>query len=809
MHSRISLIRVTTATIIIIVYTLSLVVSPILLKAQGGIRKSESKKHQNKIRRLVDTSWKSTFNLADTSSVILINRIENINSTLNAFNDVLERGYDTSDIAEELPRYQRNIDLVKFNILSINGGTNLRNLSLLQDMIGDITDELKDWQSSLLSYYTELVGIHTQMRSIAVDSSLRDVVVDSSLRALYLRQFTGLKEKWVATDTITQKIIQRIDKLQSQVSNLYFDASALANKVDDQIKTYSQKVFGNESGYLWRPGGNLGEQGSIESTFLQSLKQTAKVFRYYIRDNWTGRVTAMVLSILFFFWVTVNARRVKKSGVDTLARLKYIRPLPFIASIVFLFALVPFFDLHPPVIIIEITQLFLGIAVTLLLFSRWPKDLFIFWLFFLISYIFHGLAGIMIRNTIFLRYLSLVVELLSICLGLLFIGKIRKYPQFFPRYMPQVAVLYVALNVLAVGCNFFGRVSLSQLFGSTGISSFLQAMGLIIFIQIFLDAIFLQLEADRKSSRFTAYLKYENVELRLRYALTFIATIFWLVTLTENLNIYDATYNFIQEFLNKEHRVGSTSFTFGSVAVFFFVIWIANILQKYIGYFFGETEDEVMPDKKIKLGTSILLIRLLILSTGFFLGILASGIPLDKVTIVIGALGVGIGLGLQNIVNNLVSGVILAIERPIQVGDIVEISSNSGRVKDIGIRSSRIVTADGAEVIIPNGDMLSQKLINWTLSNSHARIVMSIKLASAEALTRAKELILNILEELDKDVMSKPPPQLFTKSLSPDSAELQVMFWVYDINNIDLLQSEVRQKIYDVCLSENIIIHSS
>jgi potassium efflux system protein len=293
--------------------------------------------------------------------------------------------------------------------------------------------------------------------------------------------------------------------------------------------------------------------------------------------------------------------------------------------------------------------------------------------------------------------------------------------------------------------------------------------------------------------------------LRLRNILTLIAGIFWFINLTQNLNVYDLAYSSTADFLNLERTVGNTSFTFGSILIFFLVIWLANLFQKYIGYFFGDTGEEVLPEKKTRLGTSILLVRLLILTGGFFLGILASGIPLDRVTIIIGALGVGIGLGLQNIVNNLVSGVILAIERPVQVGDLIEISSNSGRVKEIGIRSSRIITAEGAEVIIPNGDMLSQKLINWTIGNTHLRIEIIVKLVTGSDADKAKKIIIDLLAA-QQDIMPKPESQVLIRSLSQSGAELQVLFWAFDISKWVQLKSDMLEKIFAACTQQGITI---
>jgi potassium efflux system protein len=130
-----------------------------------------------------------------------------------------------------------------------------------------------------------------------------------------------------------------------------------------------------------------------------------------------------------------------------------------------------------------------------------------------------------------------------------------------------------------------------------------------------------------------------------------------------------------------------------------------------------------------------------VFAIGFLLAVTASGFPLDKITIIISAFGIGIGFGLQNIVNNLVSGLILAFEKPIQIGDIIEVDNRSGTIMEIGIRSSKIATSDGAEVIIPNGDLISHHVINWTLSNNNRRIELIIGVAYGSDIEKVKTLL--------------------------------------------------------------------
>jgi potassium efflux system protein len=102
---------------------------------------------------------------------------------------------------------------------------------------------------------------------------------------------------------------------------------------------------------------------------------------------------------------------------------------------------------------------------------------------------------------------------------------------------------------------------------------------------------------------------------------------------------------------------------------------------------------------------------------------------MDRFTIIISASGVGIGFGLQTLVNNLVSGIIIAFEKPVNLDDIIEIGGQTGQMKSIGIRSSIITTFDGANVIIPNGDLLSQHMTNWTMGSTRRRYEINVGVA--------------------------------------------------------------------------------
>ncbi|RZK61507.1 MAG: mechanosensitive ion channel, partial [Pedobacter sp.] len=179
-------------------------------------------------------------------------------------------------------------------------------------------------------------------------------------------------------------------------------------------------------------------------------------------------------------------------------------------------------------------------------------------------------------------------------------------------------------------------------------------------------------------------------------------------------------------------------------------------------------------------GSKVALFRLIIIVIGLLLAFTASGLPMDKLTVVLGALGVGIGLGMQNIVNNFVSGIILIFEKPFRIGDYVELADKRGKVQDIGIRSSKLLTPQGSEVIIPNGDLLSGRLVNWTLSNDYLKSELLIKVSSTANMQQVQEIISEVIKG-SVHTVNKLPPEILVNNLAADSVEIKVLVWVNNV----------------------------
>jgi len=144
--------------------------------------------------------------------------------------------------------------------------------------------------------------------------------------------------------------------------------------------------------------------------------------------------------------------------------------------------------------------------------------------------------------------------------------------------------------------------------------------------------------------------------------------------------------------------------------------------------------------------------------------------------VLVSALGLGLGFGLQEVMSNFVSGLILLFERPVQVGDSVEMGDVAGEIRRIGIRSSTVRTAQGAEVIVPNSKLIAERVTNWTLSDRRRRIDLDVGVkgdADAEQIIA----LVNDIVRRDARVTDVPPPEVLMIRFGEDSMDFQVRFW--------------------------------
>jgi small-conductance mechanosensitive channel len=184
------------------------------------------------------------------------------------------------------------------------------------------------------------------------------------------------------------------------------------------------------------------------------------------------------------------------------------------------------------------------------------------------------------------------------------------------------------------------------------------------------------------------------------------------------------------------------------------------------------------------------LIHYAIILAGFIFAVAALGVDLNRITILAGAFGVGIGIGLQNVVANFVAGLILLLERRIHVGDSVQIGDLQGEVREIGSRASTIRTWNGAEVIVPNASLTSERVTNWTLSDRLRRVDLEIGVAYGADPEQVLEVLPNVAKAHPK-ALAEPAPLALCTGFGDSTLKFVLRVWTAHFEESESVLSEL------------------
>lgn len=257
--------------------------------------------------------------------------------------------------------------------------------------------------------------------------------------------------------------------------------------------------------------------------------------------------------------------------------------------------------------------------------------------------------------------------------------------------------------------------------------------------------------------------------------------------------------------LFSDARIGTVAISLADILGFGVAIWLGLLLSRLLRFVLSV---DIFPRITLPRGVAAtigMLVNYTILGIAFVFAVAAAGIQLDRFAIIVGALSVGIGFGLQNVVNNFVSGLILAFERPVQSGDTIEFGPMFGNVTRIGVRSSTVRTFDGAEVIVPNANLISNEVTNWTLSDMRRRIEILVGVAYGSDPHKVIQLLLKVARHNER-ILEDPEPVVLFLGFGDSSLDFSLRAWTDEFNNYLNTKSDLTLAVHDALYAAKIEI---
>ena len=241
---------------------------------------------------------------------------------------------------------------------------------------------------------------------------------------------------------------------------------------------------------------------------------------------------------------------------------------------------------------------------------------------------------------------------------------------------------------------------------------------------------------------------------------------------------------------------------FHGLFILVIVFWVAGVLSRTLESYLRRSSSLSYMAREL----SVKFFRIFVYFMAFMITLSAIGVDLTAFAVFGGALGVGVGLGLQKITANFVSGITLLMEKSIKIGDLIEIAGNAGWVRQLNIRYALIETPEGKEILIPNEELISTRVINWSHTSNTARVDIKVTVPYDANPSKVRDLMLSAARAYPL-CLKNPPPNCWLREFADNGLQFLLIFWIPDVHEGRYgPQSDVMMAILDKFSKEGIII---
>lgn len=659
-----------------------------------------------------------------------------------------------------------------------------------------------DMQAAVAPYAEDAAEL--ALRRADWDLTRKGMSIDSTPDALSARVDTVVARLQQAEQALSSPLAEQIG-LGRRANLLAARIQSGQQAVDDAIAYTDRRLLRLDAPPLWRvenPGALRDDIAGRLTREIQS--ENSFVAQYAAADMGNQRLLHILQLLLLpvLLWVAWRHRR---RGVDpsrvlaTDAEARVIRR-PF--STWLLLSMIGVLVLEPnaPLFVHQIAMLVALVPVLRLmplqgrrLLGPWPYLATAF-------YLLQRLSVLLMASDYLYRlyYLLLAVLALAATAWLLWRSRGQRFAGVAGsagRLVHALAWAGVVVLLVSIGANVVGNVSLAEMLASGIIESGYFALVLYAAVTVF-EALLRRLGARPGVRRLWLMRRHGGTLLQslARWARV-AAVIGWCAYTMSRFRVFRPVYDTAKAIVTHRFEYGELSVSLGHVLVFcigvVLAVWIARTLRALL-------REEVLPRMSLPRGVgnsvaSLSYYALLLL--GLLAALSAAGFKIGQLAFLFGALGVGIGLGLQDVVKNFVSGLILMFERPVQPGDAVDISGTTGRVRAIGMRATTVRTYDGADVVVPNGMLLADKVTNWTLTDQNRRVDVDLGVAYGSDVTR----VMQLLQETTRatpGIADDPAPAVLFTGFGASSLDFAIRAWTHQFDDWSTIRSDLMGRLH-------------
>lgn len=698
---------------------------------------------------------------------------------------ILKTGIDYKGFTSELDYV---IKLKKTAIDGIiknkNDFQTLRNITVTSVMLTELQTRVDLQLEKIQKNNLELSQVQSKIDSLTVQKTLFILPKDSLRKSLYYERYSEMNSQVEKLNVRFKNALDSISKLQILANKFKYDLQ------NDIIET--DNIRKNEFGNLFHSDGRIfkasSNKMSFYDSFFYSLFKEFVILLFFISNHFNTLTLMLLLAIALIVYLLFLKNKYKHEGLyNQIEFSKRIFKHPVACAVLISFTLFNFFFVYPPFAFTALIWLISIIALNVVNKEYFTaKDKFI-WRIYVLLILFTLYDNNILIHSVKEVFLILLLAITSAAFSIYNLKKNKKNLNPLFKYSLYALIIFETASVFFILID--QNYNLGKLLMVNGIITVLMYYLFSNAYRLLIDIInYSNFIRERNEEKQLAINELEHISFNKTHNALFI--ICWIITVGKNSYFFHTILDPIADFFHERRTIGDINYSYDSIIIFFFIILISVIIAKIVAFLTNNSMGASNANKRNKLGSWLILIQIAIFSIGISLAFISSGIPVDRLTIIISALGVGIGFGLQTLVNNLVSGLIIAFEKPVNIDDTIDIGGQTVKMKSIGIRSSVVATFDGADVIIPNGDLLSQHLTNWTLSNNKKRTDISIGVAYGSNLEEVKTLLDEILKNHPL-VLQNPSPIIWFKEFNSSSIDVIIKFWVNHISIANDVKSDL------------------